>query len=197
MRELNLSYVPIKLTSTTFRVSLSRRRTGACPEYSPVMRPMARRLSLDDTRWMGGNVPLGYDANERTLVINPAEAETVRRIFALYRELREVAGQLIDPTAKNAVLELADSFEGLARAAAAWSANEHVPEILARAPTGFDGQDVTLAHGSSVCKLGCVTWRSGTGGSNLASRSGQSATNRDVGNLGPSQSRNDRLHLVS
>jgi DNA invertase Pin-like site-specific DNA recombinase len=36
--------------------------------------------------WMGGNVPLGYDADERTLVINPAEAETVRRIFALYRE---------------------------------------------------------------------------------------------------------------
>src|SRR5467141_1068632 len=38
--------------------------------------------------WMGGNVPLGYDASERTLVINPAEAETVRRIFALYIELR-------------------------------------------------------------------------------------------------------------
>src|SRR5881392_1011450 len=37
--------------------------------------------------WMGGNVPLGYDASERTLVINPAEAETVCRIFALYREL--------------------------------------------------------------------------------------------------------------
>jgi site-specific DNA recombinase len=37
--------------------------------------------------WMGGNVPLGYDASERTLVINPAEAETVRRIFALYLEL--------------------------------------------------------------------------------------------------------------
>jgi DNA invertase Pin-like site-specific DNA recombinase len=37
--------------------------------------------------WMGGNVPLGYDASERTLVVNSAEAETVRRIFALYREL--------------------------------------------------------------------------------------------------------------
>src|SRR5205814_2202650 len=37
--------------------------------------------------WMGGIVPLGYDASERTLVINPAEAETVRQIFALYREL--------------------------------------------------------------------------------------------------------------
>ena len=40
--------------------------------------------------WMGGNVPLGYDASERTLVINPTEAETVRRIFVLYRELGSV-----------------------------------------------------------------------------------------------------------
>src|SRR6202043_3686931 len=37
--------------------------------------------------WMGGNVPLGYDASERALVINPAEAETVRHIFALNRDL--------------------------------------------------------------------------------------------------------------
>src|SRR6202022_137831 len=37
--------------------------------------------------WMGGNVPLGYDASERTLIVNPAEAETVRRLFALYIEL--------------------------------------------------------------------------------------------------------------
>src|SRR5712671_8151843 len=37
--------------------------------------------------WMGGNVPLGYDASGRALVVNPAQAETVRRIFALYREL--------------------------------------------------------------------------------------------------------------
>jgi len=39
---------------------------------------------------MGGNVPLGYDASGRTLIINPAEAETVRQIFALYRELGRV-----------------------------------------------------------------------------------------------------------
>jgi site-specific DNA recombinase len=37
--------------------------------------------------WMGGKVPLGYDARERRLIINPAEAETVRRIFVLYLEL--------------------------------------------------------------------------------------------------------------
>src|SRR5205809_6084744 len=40
--------------------------------------------------WMGGIVPLGYDASERTLVINSAEAETVRCIFTLYRELGNV-----------------------------------------------------------------------------------------------------------
>src|SRR5215468_270570 len=40
--------------------------------------------------WMGGNVPLGYDASERTLVINPAEAKIVRCIFDLYRELGSV-----------------------------------------------------------------------------------------------------------
>src|SRR5438552_7310621 len=36
--------------------------------------------------WMGGVVPLGYEASERTLIINLAEAETVQRIFALCRE---------------------------------------------------------------------------------------------------------------
>ncbi len=40
--------------------------------------------------WMGGVVPLGYDASERTLIVNPAEAETVRCIFALYREFGSV-----------------------------------------------------------------------------------------------------------
>jgi len=40
--------------------------------------------------WMGGNVPLGYDASEGRLVVNPVEAETVRRIFALYHELGSV-----------------------------------------------------------------------------------------------------------
>ncbi len=41
--------------------------------------------------WMGGNVPLGYDARDRTLVVNAAEAETVRFIFRRYAELGSVA----------------------------------------------------------------------------------------------------------
>jgi DNA invertase Pin-like site-specific DNA recombinase len=38
--------------------------------------------------WMGGVVPLGYDARDRSLVINPAEAETVRTLFDLYLRFR-------------------------------------------------------------------------------------------------------------
>jgi site-specific DNA recombinase len=34
--------------------------------------------------WMGGYAPLGYDVNERRLVINQAEAETVRYIYQRY-----------------------------------------------------------------------------------------------------------------
>jgi site-specific DNA recombinase len=37
--------------------------------------------------WMGGYVPLGYDCVERELVVNPVEADTVRRIFRQYLRL--------------------------------------------------------------------------------------------------------------
>lgn len=37
--------------------------------------------------WMGGNLPLGYDAAGRTLTINEAEAQTVRWIFRRYLEV--------------------------------------------------------------------------------------------------------------
>ena len=40
--------------------------------------------------FMGGTPPLGYDARERKLVVNNAEAKTVRMIFKRYLELRSV-----------------------------------------------------------------------------------------------------------
>ena len=40
--------------------------------------------------WMGGPVPLGYDVRDRSLIINEAEAQTVRKIFELYLELGNV-----------------------------------------------------------------------------------------------------------
>jgi site-specific DNA recombinase len=40
--------------------------------------------------WMGGNVPLGYDVKERKLIVNKAEAETVRMMFRRYAKLGSV-----------------------------------------------------------------------------------------------------------
>jgi len=37
--------------------------------------------------WMGGVVPLGYDLDDRHLVLNPAEAEQVQEIYQLYLKL--------------------------------------------------------------------------------------------------------------
>lgn len=40
--------------------------------------------------WMGGVVPLGYDVRDRRLIINQAEAKTVRSLFRLYCKLGTV-----------------------------------------------------------------------------------------------------------
>jgi site-specific DNA recombinase len=45
--------------------------------------------------WMGGPVPLGYDLGERRLLVNEAEATTVRLIFRRYLELGST-GALVD-----------------------------------------------------------------------------------------------------
>jgi DNA invertase Pin-like site-specific DNA recombinase len=46
--------------------------------------------------WMGGTVPLGYDPHPnhlvRELVVNDAEAHTVRTVFQLYTELKSLRG---------------------------------------------------------------------------------------------------------
>jgi DNA invertase Pin-like site-specific DNA recombinase len=40
--------------------------------------------------WMGGPPPLGYDVENKKLIVNKAEAETVKRLFQLYLELGSV-----------------------------------------------------------------------------------------------------------
>jgi len=42
--------------------------------------------------WMGGLPPLGYDVDDRKLVVNEAETETVRAIFRRYAALGSVRG---------------------------------------------------------------------------------------------------------
>src|SRR5215207_7541737 len=40
--------------------------------------------------WMGGTVPLGYEVRDRKLVVNEAEAGTVRHVFQSYLALGSV-----------------------------------------------------------------------------------------------------------
>jgi DNA invertase Pin-like site-specific DNA recombinase len=46
-------------------------------------------------KWTGGTVPLGYDAKDKKLIVNKAEAETVRYIFKRYLELQSF-GKLVE-----------------------------------------------------------------------------------------------------
>ena len=52
--------------------------------------------------WMGGNVPLGYQPDGRTLMIDEAEAETIRTLYDLYLQL----GTLRDVKERSEVLDL-------------------------------------------------------------------------------------------
>ena len=51
--------------------------------------------------WMGGFTPLGYDARDRSLVINEKEAQQVRYIFKRYNELNNVSDLKRDIDAKG------------------------------------------------------------------------------------------------
>ena len=44
--------------------------------------------------WMGGTPPLGYDVQERKLIVNEPEAALVRDIFARYAETGSAAGAI-------------------------------------------------------------------------------------------------------
>lgn len=46
--------------------------------------------------WMGGPVPLGYRVEQRKLLVNPAEAETVQYIFRRYLELGSIPALVDD-----------------------------------------------------------------------------------------------------
>jgi DNA invertase Pin-like site-specific DNA recombinase len=53
--------------------------------------------------WMGGNLALGYDLQDRQLVINDQEAETVRYIFQKYLELGTVSALQTELRRQNIV----------------------------------------------------------------------------------------------
>src|SRR6201999_337730 len=60
-------------------------------------------------KWTGGTVPLGYDAKDKKLVINKAEAETVRYIFKRYLEVQSFGKLVEDLDAKGIVTKRRDT----------------------------------------------------------------------------------------
>jgi site-specific DNA recombinase len=54
-------------------------------------------------KWMGGTVPLGYDAKDKKLIINKAAAEIVRYIFKRYLELQSF-GKLVEDLDKMGIV---------------------------------------------------------------------------------------------
>jgi len=54
-------------------------------------------------KWTGGTVPLGYDARDKKLVVNKAEAETVRYIFQRYLEVQSF-GKLVEDLDKKGIV---------------------------------------------------------------------------------------------
>ena len=64
--------------------------------------------------WMGGQPSLGYDVKERKLVVNEAEAETVRGIFRRYIELGTVRALRDDLAAAGIVSKRRKAADGRA-----------------------------------------------------------------------------------
>ena len=62
--------------------------------------------------WMGGQPALGYDVKERKLVVNEAEAETVRGIFRRYLELGAVRALRDDLAAAGVVSKRRTAADG-------------------------------------------------------------------------------------
>jgi site-specific DNA recombinase len=60
-------------------------------------------------KWTGGTVPLGYDAKDKKLVINKAEAETVRYIFQRYLDVKSFGKLVADLDAKGIVTKRRDT----------------------------------------------------------------------------------------
>jgi len=71
--------------------------------------------------WMGGNLPLGYDVQNRQLVINEAEAETVRYIFRRYAELGTVSALQADLKQRGIVSKVWTSSTGNVRGGVSYS----------------------------------------------------------------------------
>ena len=94
--ELNVSFVSVTQQFNT-ATSMGRLMLNVLLSFAQFEREITGERIRDKIRaskqkgmWMGGMVPLGYDAEERVLRINPAEAKLVRYLYERYLELGTV-----------------------------------------------------------------------------------------------------------
>jgi DNA invertase Pin-like site-specific DNA recombinase len=107
--------------------------------------------------WMGGNLPLGYDVQERQLVINEAEAETVRYIFRRYAELGTVSALQADLKQRGIVSKVWTSTTGNARGGVGYSRgalyyllrNQIYLGRIAHKNESYDGQHLPIVDQAS------------------------------------------------
>jgi site-specific DNA recombinase len=71
--------------------------------------------------WMGGPVPLGYDVRDRKLIVNEAEAATVRHIYARYLALGSVRALLDELDADGVRTKATTSKSGAPRGGIAFT----------------------------------------------------------------------------
>lgn len=62
--------------------------------------------------WMGGNVPLGYRAENRKLIVEPSEASIVKMIFTRYLELGSLPALVEDLNVKNIRTRVRENTSG-------------------------------------------------------------------------------------
>ena len=97
-------------------------------------------------KWTGGTVPLGYDAKDKKLVINKAEAETVRTIFKLYLELRSFS-KLVDELDRRRHRHQAPQHQGRKISTAAFP-SPTVPSPTSSRTGSTSAKLTTAANGS-------------------------------------------------
>jgi DNA invertase Pin-like site-specific DNA recombinase len=71
--------------------------------------------------WMGGVVPLGYEVQDRKLIVVPEEAERVRHIMRRYLELRSVKTLMEDLNGSGIPTKLRVRPDGTTRGGGWWS----------------------------------------------------------------------------
>ena len=132
--------------------------------------------------WMGGNLPLGYDVQHRQLVINKAEAETVRYIFRRYAELATVSALQADLKQQGIVSKVWTSTAGNVRGGAGYSRgalyyllrNQIYLGRIAHKNESYDGQHMPIIDQASWDQVQSCLSANRSGQARVRSTSSQS-----------------------